>query len=84
MNLSHARTSGSHEGAADAQAAPAGLQPSAHGYTLESAQLTLPSQPVTFRFGIRGPDGALVREFNTRHERELHVRCASRRPAVAP
>ena len=53
---------------------PAGLSVTADGYTLV-ADDTVVEAPASdpFLFRITGPDGEVVREFEPRHERDLHL-----------
>jgi hypothetical protein len=56
------------------QAPPGGLQVSQSGYTLVAPHTALTGAPATpFTFQVTGPDGAAVRDFETLHERELHL-----------
>jgi hypothetical protein len=52
---------------------PAGLQTAQDGYVLD-VDATILATPATEEFGFRilGPDGAVVRDFDVSHERELH------------
>lgn len=52
---------------------PAGLQTAEGGYVLDTDD-TIIDAPSTdeFRFRVLGPDGAVVRDFEVSHERELH------------
>jgi hypothetical protein len=56
------------------EAAPGGLQISQDGYTLSASPTVVDGTPGRpFMFRITGPDGALVRDFELAHERELHL-----------
>lgn len=51
-----------------------GLAVSARGFTLRVADVTLDQgQDVEVAFSITGPDGAAVREFDTVHEKPMHL-----------
>jgi len=54
---------------------PAGLTTSEAGYTLEPERTDLAGATgdEPFRFRITSPDGEVVRAFESRHERELHL-----------
>lgn len=53
---------------------PSGLTTSAVGYTFEAERTDLDANANDhrFRFRITGPEGEVVRDFEPRHERELH------------
>jgi hypothetical protein len=53
---------------------PAGLSASEAGYTFTADDLSFtPGVAEAFTFRIVGPDGAAVADFDTRHERDLHL-----------
>lgn len=64
----------SHAAAVATAELPGGLAVSQQGYTLRPATSVLRAggaQP--FRFTVTGPDGQVVRDYTTGHEKELHL-----------
>jgi len=60
--------------AAGAATLPGGLMVSQDGYTLRLADRAVPAGPQTpLRFQILGPDGAPVIEYQTEHDKDLHL-----------
>lgn len=57
---------------------PGGLQITQDGYTLDLDTAIAEPGRIDFRFRILGPDGAAVTEFDTIHDRELHLIVARR------
>ena len=61
-------------GAAGTSELPGGVVVSQAGYTVTTDERQLSGAAgATFEFQITGPDGAVVRDFELRHERELHL-----------
>lgn len=56
-----------------ADALPAGLMVSEHGYGLELARTAPAGQQVPISFRIIGPDGAPVTTYDVEHEKQLHL-----------
>ena len=60
--------------AADAASLPGGLMVSQDGYTLALADRSVPAgPPAPLRFQILGPDGAPVTDYQTEHDKDLHL-----------
>ncbi|MEV0769835.1 hypothetical protein [Nocardia salmonicida] len=57
---------------------PGGLQITQDGYTLDLDTTIAEPGRIDFRFRILGPDGAAVTDFDTIHDRELHLIVARR------
>ncbi|MFD0362889.1 hypothetical protein ACFQZZ_15705 [Nocardia sp. GCM10030253] len=67
---------GAHAG--HAAAGPGGLQITQDGYTLElDSTIALPGE-IDFRFRIVGPDGQVVTDYTSIHDKELHLIVAQR------
>ncbi|PXX71424.1 hypothetical protein DFR70_101847 [Nocardia tenerifensis] len=52
---------------------PGGLQITRDGYTLELAEQIVDAGEIDFRFRILGPEGAPVTEYDSIHDRDLHL-----------
>ncbi|MGW0638860.1 hypothetical protein [Nocardia salmonicida] len=76
----HAAHGGAHAGHAAGHDAgsPGGLQITQDGYTLDLDTALAEPGRIDFRFRILGPDGSAVTEFDTIHDRELHLIVARR------
>ncbi|NUW45918.1 hypothetical protein [Nonomuraea rhodomycinica] len=58
---------------------PGGLQVSENGYTLVPLTDEIkPGEPADFRFAVTGPGGGNVTDFETRHDKRLHLIVTSR------
>ncbi|MFE9788632.1 hypothetical protein ACFYO7_24965 [Nocardia salmonicida] len=69
----HATGHGEHDAGS-----PGGLQITQDGYTLDLDTAIAEPGSIYFRFRILGPDGSAVTEFDTMHDRELHLIVARR------
>ncbi|MFE1594018.1 hypothetical protein [Nocardia sp. NPDC058705] len=72
----HGEHGGAHAG--HGAGLPGGLQISQDGYTLDLDTTIAEPGRIDFRFRILGPDGSAVTEFDTIHDRELHLIVARR------
>ena len=77
VDVAPAETHGGDAGESAAPAAgpvPGGLSVAQDGYVLQLASPVLTAgQQTRFAFSVQGPDGALLQDYETTHERDLHL-----------
>jgi hypothetical protein len=74
------RSADSRGGTPSEEKIPGGVLVSQAGYTIQTDDRLVPNraEDESFQFQVIGPDGAVVHDFEVRHERELHLIVAAR------